>query len=55
MESITTHITIAELCLRHSISPMMFTRWRKSFVKLGKATLSGNPRDNAVKTLTKEN
>ena len=55
MESINTHITIAELCSRHNISSMAFTRWSESFVKLGKVTLYGKTRDNAVKTLTKEN
>ena len=54
MESINMHITPAELYCRHNISPMMFTRWRESFVKSGKAVLSRKTRDNAIKTLTKK-
>ena len=55
VESINTHITPAELCCRHNIDPMTFTYWRESFVKSGKAVLSVKARNNAVKTLTKEN
>ena len=55
MESINPHITTVELFCRHNISPMTFTHWRESFVKLGKAALYGKDRDNAVETLTKEN
>ncbi len=55
MESLNTRITPAELCRRHNISLITFNRWRESFIESGKATLSGKPRDNAVKTLTNEN
>ena len=55
MESINTRITPAELCRKHNISPITFSRWRESFIESGKAALSGKPRDNAAKTLTSEN
>lgn len=49
------HITSPELCHRHNINPMMFTRCREFFVKSGKAALSEKVKDNAVKILIKEN
>ncbi len=55
MESINTRITPAELCRRHNISQITFSRWSESFIESCKAALSGKPRDNAVKTLTSEN
>ena len=38
-ESINTCITLAELCRRHNINPVSFTRWRDIFFEWGKVEL----------------
>ena len=45
MESLTTNISVADLCRKHSVSPVQFYQWKERFIEGGKDALSG-PRSN---------
>ncbi len=40
LESLNTNIGIAELCRKHSVSPVVFYHWREKFMEGGKMALS---------------
>ncbi|MGH2613111.1 MAG: transposase [Rhabdochlamydiaceae bacterium] len=54
MESITTNITVAELCRKYNIQPPAFYQWKERFMEGGKMALTGRNGD-AAKHLQKEN
>lgn len=41
MESLTTSISVAELCRKHLVSPVQFYKWKERFIEGGKDALSG--------------
>jgi len=44
LESFNTNITIAELCRKHQITPVLFYSWKQRFIDGGKAALSTDRR-----------
>lgn len=46
LESLNTNITIAELCRKHQITPVLFYSWRQKFIDGGKTALSTDRRTN---------
>lgn len=40
MESLATNITVADLCRKHSVSPVQFYKWKERFIEGGKTALS---------------
>ena len=55
MESLTTSISIAELCRKYNLSPNTFYPWKDRFLESGKSAFSGAPDSNICKNLQKEN
>ena len=55
LESLTTSISIAELCRKHNLSPNTFYPWKDKFLESGKSAFSGAPNWNVCKQLQKEN
>lgn len=55
IESLTTSISIAELCRKHNLSPNTFYPWKDKFLECGKSAFSGAPNENICKQLQKEN
>ena len=55
MESLTTNISIAELCRKHNLSPNTFYPWRERFLESGKDAFLGSPDSSTYKQLRKEN
>jgi len=55
MESLTTSISIAELCRKYNLSPNTFYPWRDRFLESGKSAFSGTLDGNVCKNLQKEN
>ncbi len=55
IESLTTSISIAELCRKHNLSPNTFYPWKDKFLECGKSAFSGAPNRNICKQLQKEN
>jgi transposase len=55
MESLNTNITIAELCRKYSVSPVVFYHWRERFIEGGKMVLSGSRKNGGSKELEAEN
>lgn len=54
LESLTTNISVAELCRKYAINPNVFYRWKQRFIDGGKAALSssnkfGNNREATTK------
>lgn len=41
MESLTTNISVADLCRKHAVSPVQFYQWKERFIEGGKTALSG--------------
>ena len=54
MESMTTNITVAELCRKYNVQPPALYQWRERFMEGGKMALTGRNGD-AEKHLLKEN
>lgn len=46
LESLNTNITIAELCRKYQITPVVFYSWRQRFIDGGKAALTTDRRTN---------
>ena len=44
LESFNTNITIAELCRKYQITPVVFYSWRQKFIDGGKAALTSDGR-----------
>jgi transposase len=55
MESLTTNITVAELCRKYNLNPNVFYNWKQKFIEGGKVALSGSSIDNINKDLETEN
>ncbi len=55
LESLNTNIGIAELCRKHSVSPVVFYHWREKFIEGGKMALSCSLKNSASKELESEN
>ncbi|MHB1867685.1 MAG: transposase [Nitrososphaerales archaeon] len=47
LESMTTNITLAELCRKYNLNPNVFYHWKEKFVQGGKLALSGGLKDPA--------
>jgi transposase-like protein len=54
MESLTTNITLAELCRKYNLKPNVFYGWKQKFTEGGKMALTGSG-DNINKQLQAEN
>ena len=55
MESLTTNITVTELCRKYNLNPNVFYNWKQKFIEGGKVALSGSSIDNINKDLETEN
>jgi transposase len=55
MESLTTNITVAELCRKYHLNPNVFYNWKQKFIEGGRMALSGSTKDNINKDLETEN
>jgi transposase-like protein len=55
MESLTTNITVAELCRKYNLNPNVFYNWKQKFIEGGKSALSGSSKDTITKDLETEN
>src|SRR5215467_11897705 len=54
MESLTTNITLAELCRKYNLKPNIFYGWKQKFIEGGKMALTGSG-ENINKQLQAEN
>ena len=54
MESLTTNITIAELCRKYNLNPNVFYNWKQKFIEGGRIALSGSGKDNMINKKNKE-
>jgi len=54
MESLTTNITVAELCRKYNLNPNVFYNWKQKFIEGGKMALSGYGKDNMINKKNKE-
>ncbi|HEX9678108.1 transposase [Nitrososphaera sp.] len=48
LESLTTNITVAELCRKYNVNPNQYYVWKQRFIDGGKAALSHKPGKNQV-------
>lgn len=55
MESLTTNITLAELCRKYNLKPNVFYSWKQKFIEAGKLALTGSGENNINKQLQAEN
>ncbi|MDN5846809.1 MAG: transposase [Candidatus Nitrosocosmicus sp.] len=57
IESMTTNITLAELCRKYNLKPNVFYRWKQRFMEAGRLALStGSSGENNIhKQLQAEN
>ncbi|MDR4512119.1 MAG: transposase [Nitrososphaeraceae archaeon] len=55
MESLTTTITVAELCRKYNLNPNVLYNWKQKFIEGGKSALSCSSKDNINKDLETEN
>lgn len=55
MESLTTNITVAELCRKYHLNPNVYYNWKQKFIEGGRTALSGSTKDNINKDLETEN
>ena len=55
MESLTTNITVAELCRKYNLNPNVFYNWKQKFIEGGRMALLGSSKDNINKDLKTEN
>jgi putative transposase len=55
MESLTTNITVAELCRKYNLNPNVYYNWKQKFIEAGKMGLSGSGKGNINKNLETEN
>ena len=54
MESLTTNITVAELCRKYNLNPNVFYNWKQKFIEGGRMALSGSSKDNMTNKKNKE-
>jgi transposase-like protein len=55
MESLTTNITVAELCRKYNLNPNVLYNWKQKFIEGGRMALSGSNKENINKDLKTEN
>jgi transposase-like protein len=55
MESLTTNITVAELCRKYNLNSNVFYNWKQKFIECGRMALSGSTKGNINKDLETEN
>ena len=55
MESLTTNITVAELCRKYNLNPNVLYNWKQKFIEGGRMGLSGSSKGNINKVLETEN
>jgi len=55
MESLTTNITVAELCRKYNLKPNVFYSWKQRFIEGGKLALASSKQENVNKDLAAEN
>jgi transposase len=55
MESLTTNITVAELCRKYNLNPNVFYNWKQKFIEGGRMALLGSSKDTINKDLKTEN
>ena len=48
MESLTTNITVAELCRKYNLNPNVFYNWKQKFIEGGRMALSGSNKENTI-------
>lgn len=53
-ESLTTNITLAELCRKYNLMPNVFYCWKQKFIEAGKLALTGSEQ-NINRQLQAEN
>ncbi len=54
LEGLTTSITIAELCRKHSIYETQYYKWREEFVEAGRQRFESSGSNDIVKAKEKE-
>ena len=54
MESLTTNITLAELCRKYNLKPNVFYSWKQKFIEGGRLALTGSG-ENINKQIQAEN
>lgn len=56
LESLTTNITVAELCRKYNVNPNQYYIWKQRFLEGGKLALSSTKQEkNVNKDLAAEN
>lgn len=55
LESLTTNISIAELCRKYNVRPNVFYTWKEKFINGGKMALSVSKHENINQNLQSEN
>jgi transposase-like protein len=55
METLTTNITVAELCRKYNLNPNVFYNRKQKFIEGGRMALSGFTKGNINKDLETEN
>lgn len=55
MESLTTNITVAELCRKYNVNPNQYYIWKQRFMEGGKLALTSSKQENVNKDLAAEN
>ncbi len=55
LESLNTHIGVAELCRKYAVNPTVFYIWKEKFIQGGKQALTRSRRNSGEGTLQAEN
>jgi transposase-like protein len=55
LESLNTHISVAELCRKHNVTPNAFYGWKEKFLEAGKLALAGSLKNGPGEELASEN
>ncbi len=55
LESLTTNISITELCRKYNVRPNIFYIWKEKFINGGKMALSASKHKNINQNLQSEN
>jgi transposase len=55
IESLTTNISIAELCRKYNVRPNVFYTWKEKFINGGKMALAVSKQENINQNLQSEN
>ena len=55
LESLTTNITVAELCRKYNVNPNQYYVWKQRFIEGGKLALASTKQENVKKDLAAEN